>query len=95
MLSYIVAIVAALLFFSNPIARYFYGDDWQRSTSIHKHSPRPKLNESLLAIDGPNSTAPDCPADAYVARILRREPLVVYLENFLSDEERKHLQDIR
>ena len=93
MLSYIVALVAGLIFFANPISQLFYPK--QPRTAAPNLSPHPRLNESLLAIDGPNATAPECPPDAYVARILSREPLVVYLENFLSDHERKHLLEIR
>lgn len=96
MLSYIVAIVAALLLLSNPISRVLFPEQHlQQQQRAAKLSPRPQLNESLLALDGPNSTLPDCPADTYAARILSREPLVVYLENFLSPRERKHLLDIR
>lgn len=90
MLSYIVAFVAALLFLANPISQFFYPQ-----TPRIRHSPRPQLNESLLALDGPNDTAPVCPPDTYAARILSSEPLVVYLEGFLLEEERKHLLEIR
>ncbi|KAM5345470.1 hypothetical protein ACJ41O_011332 [Fusarium nematophilum] len=91
MLSYVIGFIAILLLLSNPISDYFYPD---RVSRRNVTSPRPKLNESLLAIDAPNATAPGCLPDSYVARVLNREPLVVYLEGFLSDEERKHLLDI-
>lgn len=98
MLSYIVALVAGLIFLANPISQIFFPRDeqsrFQRRGSSHRLSPRPKLNESLLAIDLANATAPDCPPDAYIARILSRAPLVVYLENFLSEDERRHLLEI-
>lgn len=93
MLSYIVALVAAFLFLADPISRYLSPSG--RVKHSPNLSPRPRLNESLLAIDGPNATAPECPPDTYVARVLSREPLVVYLENFLSDDERRHLLEIR
>lgn len=89
MFAYVVGLLAILLFVANPITQYFLP---QSSRAL---SPRPQLNESLLAIDGPNATVPNCPADAYGARILSREPLVVYLEGFLSESERKHLLEIR
>ncbi|EHK17060.1 uncharacterized protein TRIVIDRAFT_112751, partial [Trichoderma virens Gv29-8] len=91
MLAYIVGLLAILLFVSNPITQYFLP---QSSRARNSLSPRPQLNESLLAIDGANATVPSCPADAYGARILSREPLVVYLEGFLSESERKHLLEI-
>ncbi|KAJ4858407.1 2OG-Fe(II) oxygenase superfamily domain-containing protein [Trichoderma breve] len=91
MFAYIVGLLAILLFVANPITQYFLP---QSSRARNSLSPRPQLNESLLAIDGPNATVPNCPADAYGARILSREPLVVYLEGFLSESERKHLLEI-
>lgn len=87
MLSYIFAVVAAFIAIS---AVFRSGGSNNRG-----ESPRPQLNESLLAIDGPNATEPDCPADSYTARILSREPLVIYLENFLSEDERAHLLEVR
>lgn len=92
MLSYAIGLVAILIFFSDPISQFFYPN---RQTARIHHAPKPRLNESLLAIDAPNATEPECPPDTYTARILRREPLVVYLENFISQDERQHLLDIR
>ncbi|KAL6871898.1 hypothetical protein J3F83DRAFT_621138 [Trichoderma novae-zelandiae] len=92
MFSYIIGLLAlVLLIVPNPLSQYFLD---YRTRSIKSESPRPWLNESLLGIDPPNATLPDCPADAYGVRILRREPLVVYLEGFLSVEEREHLLEI-
>jgi hypothetical protein len=90
MLSYVVGIFAVVLFLANPISQLLFPNQ-QRS----RIAPRPQLNESLLALDGPNDTAVECSPDAYAARILSREPLVVYLEGFLSEEERRHLLEIR
>lgn len=91
MFSYIIALVAAVIFLGNPISQFF--------STTHKArvrlSPRPQLNESLLALDGPNDTAPVCAPDAYATHILSREPLVVYIERFMNEEERKHLLEIR
>lgn len=90
MLSYVIGFVAFLVLFSNPISEFLYPDG--RRDAAYS---RPRLNESLLAMDAPGATVPECEADSYVARILHREPLVVYLEGFLSDEERRHLLEIR
>ncbi|KAF7545519.1 hypothetical protein G7Z17_g9111 [Cylindrodendrum hubeiense] len=87
MISYVVGLVAVFVLFSNPISQLLFPDQAARQHV----SPRPRLNESLLAIDAPNATVPACPADAYTARILHRDPLVVYLEGFLSDEEQRYL----
>ena len=92
MFTYIIGLLGLLLLIvPNPLTEYFLSQK-ERDKYL---SPRPQLNESLLAIDAPNATLPDCPADAYGVRILRREPLVVYLEGFLSEEERRHLLEIR
>lgn len=99
MLSYVVALVAAVIFLANPISEIFFPRDptLRQKTSPaagRRGNPRPKLNESMLAIDAPNATVPDCPPDTYVARVLSREPLVVYLEGFLGDDERRHLLEV-
>lgn len=90
MISYIVALVAFVVFFSDPIARLF-SPGGSRITRM----PRPQMNESLLAIEYPNATALSCPPDAYSVRVFSKEPLVLYIEGFLSSEERAHLLDIR
>jgi hypothetical protein len=92
MFSYIVGLFAILVLVANPISQYLFP---QTSRTRNLLSPRPQLNESLLAIDVANASVLDCPADAYGARILSREPLVVYLEGFLSESERRHLLEIR
>ncbi|VUC31335.1 unnamed protein product, partial [Clonostachys rosea] len=89
MLSYIVGLIAAFIFLVNPISQLLFGSQHAPFTS-----PRPQLNESMLAIDHPNDPVPQCPPDTYRAQILRVSPLVVYLENFLNEDERKHLLDI-
>ncbi|KAL7934442.1 hypothetical protein V8C35DRAFT_28066 [Trichoderma chlorosporum] len=91
MFAYIFGLLAILLLVANPITDYFLPRSSRTRSSL---SPRPQLNESLLAIDKENATLPNCPADAYGARILSREPLVVYLEGFLSESEREHLLEI-
>ena len=37
----------------------------------------------------------DCPGGEYKTHILSHEPLVIYIENFLSDEEADHPVDIK
>ncbi|KAK1239090.1 hypothetical protein MKX08_006151 [Trichoderma sp. CBMAI-0020] len=91
MFSYIVGLFAILVLVANPISQYFFPQTSHAKASL---SLRPQLNESLLAIDVANASVPNCPADAYGARILSREPLVVYLEGFLSESERRHLLEI-
>ncbi|KAI0180401.1 hypothetical protein GGR52DRAFT_531157 [Hypoxylon sp. FL1284] len=89
MFSYVVAGIAIFLFVCNPVLQYF-----SPQPSRLPRTPRPPINESLLAIDGPNQTAPDCPPDAYSIHIVSKAPLVIYIENFLSEDERAHLLEI-
>ncbi|KAI1460696.1 hypothetical protein F4805DRAFT_416770 [Annulohypoxylon moriforme] len=88
MFSYVIIGLAVLLAY-NPIVQYF-----SPQPSRLPRTPRPRINESLLAIDEINQTAPDCPSDSYSVHILSKEPIVIYIENFLSEDERSHLLDI-
>jgi prolyl 4-hydroxylase len=89
MLSYIVGLIAFLLFFLNPLLQML----WPSSSPYR--TTRPQLNESLIAIDSPNQTAPECLPGSYSIHIFSHYPLVIYIENFLSVAERKHLLEIR
>ncbi|KAI2630911.1 hypothetical protein GGR54DRAFT_635518 [Hypoxylon sp. NC1633] len=89
MFSYVVAGLAVLLFLYNPAIQYI-----SPQPARLPRTPRPRINESLLAIDAPNQTEPDCPPDSYSVHILSKAPLVIYIENFLSEEERSHLLEI-
>ena len=90
MFPFVVAGVALLLFFYNPLQEYF-----SAGPRPYASSPRPAINESLLAIDAPNEGLPNCPSDSYSIHILSKGPLVIYIENFLSTAERELLLDIR
>ena len=91
MLSYVVGLVAFLIFFLNPISQLL----WPQTRRVR--TERPQLDESLLALDTPNETfaALDCPDDAYLVHVFSKFPLVLYIENFLSADEREHLLEIR
>ncbi|ROT35919.1 hypothetical protein SODALDRAFT_54349 [Sodiomyces alkalinus F11] len=89
MFSYIIALIAFILVFSNPITKLFFP-----TSSLPSHSARPQLNESLLALESPNDAALSCNEDAYSVHILSSAPLVLYIENFLTQDERSHLLDI-
>ncbi|KAI1180189.1 hypothetical protein F4777DRAFT_599118 [Nemania sp. FL0916] len=91
MFSYIVAGLALLLIY-NPLTEYLTAG---REPRPLPRTPRPQINESLLAIDSVNETAHlNCAPDAYSVHILSKAPLVVYIENFLSLDEREHLLEI-
>ncbi|KAI1877973.1 uncharacterized protein JN550_000155 [Neoarthrinium moseri] len=91
MFPYIVGGFAILLFFYQPVVEFFSPD----SGRVIPHTPRPAINESLLAIDAANETAPlNCPEDAYSVHILSKAPLVIYVENFISKAERDNLLEL-
>ncbi|OHE94565.1 2OG-Fe(II)oxygenase family Oxidoreductase [Colletotrichum orchidophilum] len=97
MISYVIALVAFLIFFSDPLVNFFspsstHGGRGSRGRVVR--TPRPQMNESLLAIEYPNATALSCPPDNYSVRLFSKEPLVLYIEGFLSFEERAHLLEI-
>lgn len=92
MLSYAAIIAVFALFLYGPVTQLLSGQ-----APAVRRSPRPQLNEALLALE-PNGTeepALDCAPDAYSVHIFSKEPLVLYIENFLTDEERSHLLEIR
>lgn len=89
MLSYLVAVLAFVLLY-NPVTQLL-----SPAPSPIRRTPRPQVNEDLLALeDTTNQTLP-CPEDSYSVHIFSKAPLVVYIENFLSAEERSHLLEIR
>lgn len=90
MFSYVVAFLAFLVLY-NPIVQMLSSEPVPR---IHR-MPRSRVNESLLALEDTNGTALQCPEDSYSVHIVSKEPLVVYIENFLSVDERSHLLEIR
>lgn len=90
MLSYVVAVLAFVLLY-NPVTQLL-----NPAPPPIRRTPRPQVNETLLAIeDVTNQTPLQCPGDSYSVHIFSKEPLVVYIENFLSVAERSHLLDIR
>lgn len=91
MLTYIVALVAFVVFFSDPLLRMLSPSGSRRVV----RTPRPPINESLLAIEHPNATVLSCPPDTYTVHIFSKEPLVLYIEGFVSPHERAHLLDVR
>jgi len=88
MIAYVVAALAMGIFWLDPILQLFS----PRSTLIRR-TARPQINESLLAVETASNLS--CAPDAHSVHIFSREPLVLYIENFLSGEERAHLLDIR
>ena len=91
MFSYIVVFATFALVLYNPISQLF-----SPGAPVTRRLPRPPINEDLLALENAaNHTDTRCPQDSYSVHILSKEPLVVYIENFLSENERVHLLEIR
>ncbi|EAQ91413.1 hypothetical protein CHGG_03348 [Chaetomium globosum CBS 148.51] len=87
MFNYLLALIPILLFFANPISQLFAPS----TPRIHR-LPRPQLNEDLLALEEPSNYT--CPPHPYIVHVVSRAPLVLYIEDFLSLEERRHLLEI-
>ncbi|ROW14461.1 hypothetical protein VPNG_03889 [Cytospora leucostoma] len=95
MLSYALTLLAVLALY-NPIVRLLSSEPSTTTTLPPqiRRTPRPQVNEALLALELANGTALNCPEDSYSVHIFSKEPLVVYIENFLSADERSHLLEI-
>ncbi|KAI3394167.1 hypothetical protein diail_3177 [Diaporthe ilicicola] len=88
MLSYIVAVLAFVLLY-NPITQLL-----SPATPQIRRTPRPQVNETLLALEDVANQTLQCPGDSYSVHIFSKQPLVIYIENFLTAGERSHLLDI-
>lgn len=86
MIGYIFALLPLYVLLYLPLQNMFFGSPVDPSNS-HGTS----YNESLVASDEPLS----CPTHNYNTFVVSRQPLIIYIENFLSPEESKHLLDIR
>lgn len=94
MFSYIIGLVAMLVVFYNPVLDLFSPENVPQI----KRTPLGNLNTTLLAMEDDstgNGTDLQCPQDEYSVHIYSKEPLVLYIEGFLSADERAHLLDIR
>ncbi|OOF99890.1 hypothetical protein ASPCADRAFT_203714 [Aspergillus carbonarius ITEM 5010] len=47
------------------------------------------LDPEILSL--PDGVIPTCPKDTYRVHLLSKDPLIIYIEDFLSDEEADHL----
>jgi prolyl 4-hydroxylase len=86
MLGYLAAIPFFYIFVYLPISNSIYGISNRPAGHVVRD-----FNSSLIATDEPLT----CPSHAYSTHILSHEPLIIYIEQFLSLEESKHLVEIR
>ena len=91
MFSYVVGFLAISIVLINPIIQLLTPGV---PRIVRIPLPR-KLDEKYLALESPDFNVSSCPLDAYTVQIFCKEPLVLYLENFLSADERSHLLEIR
>lgn len=71
-----------------PLSRFLFGSLSERS---HQEELSFEKSESLVIPEQNLS----CPHHAYNIHLFSKEPLVIYIESFLSDEEAEHLVRIR
>ncbi|KAG0647448.1 Procollagen-proline [Hyphodiscus hymeniophilus] len=85
MIGYIFALLPLYILVYLPISQILNGSP-QTSTRQQTLS----FNESFIAVEEPVS----CPPHSYNTFILSHEPLIIYIENFLSGHESEHLLNI-
>jgi prolyl 4-hydroxylase len=85
-LGYIAALPPLYLFVWLPFQHILFGP-----TERPSDPQVTTFNSSFIASD----EHVDCPIHTYNTFVLSNEPLIVYIENFLSVQESKHLIEIR
>jgi prolyl 4-hydroxylase len=86
MIGYIVALLPLYMFVYLPISHMIYGTSKNPSNQQITN-----FNTSFIATNEPLS----CPSHNYNTFVLSHEPLIIYIENFLSPDESQHLLEIR
>lgn len=86
MIGCFVALIPLYIFIYLPLSNLILG-----TTQETSQKQMLSLNSSLIASNEPLS----CPHHSFNTYILSHQPLIIYIENFLSVDESKHLLDIR
>jgi prolyl 4-hydroxylase len=86
MIGYFLALLPVYVFLYQPISQFFFPSSLQGRHGL-------KFNASFIAPTEDPSFI--CPEHRYTTQILSREPLVLYLEGWLGEEEIGELLDIR
>ncbi|KIW02814.1 uncharacterized protein PV09_05872 [Verruconis gallopava] len=84
LIEYALLAIPLYLFAISPLLRIFFPDVASSTTSSYQSFER---TDSLII---PDDTL-QCPPHSYATHIAHHEPLVIYVENFLSDAEAEHL----
>ncbi|TVY42931.1 putative prolyl 4-hydroxylase [Lachnellula subtilissima] len=87
MLGYIAALLPLYVLVWIPLSNVIFGTPQKQKPSDHQNV---LFNSSFIATDEPLS----CPPHNYSTFILSQEPLIIYIENFLTAEESAHLISI-
>lgn len=93
MWSFLFGFLAFMLVGYNPLIQLLQG--LAPGTPQIARTPRPQLQEELLALEDQNRSSSCAQDPRYSVHLVSREPLVIYVENFLTTEERAHLLEIR
>jgi prolyl 4-hydroxylase len=88
MIGYFFAIIPLYVLVYVPLSQIIFGSGVKRQ--FEDESPL-ELNSSFIATDDPLF----CPSHSYNTYILSHEPLMVYIEGFLSPNESEHLVRVR
>lgn len=86
MIGYVFALLPLYMILYLPIS-HMLSDSPEKFTAADSNI----LNNSLIATDEPLF----CPSHGYKTHILSFEPLIIYIEDFVSVNETKHLLKIR
>jgi len=95
MIGYIFALLPFYVFIYLPLTQLLFPSSSSTSSPSRPSSPSDHehtFNASFIALEDPDLV---CPDNTYSTHILSREPLVLYLENWLSNDEITHLLEIR
>jgi prolyl 4-hydroxylase len=96
MIGYLLALLPLYIFVYLPVSQLLGfppSSSWSSSpSSPGGHDHEYSFNESFVAFEEPGLV---CPEHTYATHILSREPLVLYLEGWLSEGEIQHLLETR
>lgn len=93
MIGYLLAIIPLYVFVFLPISSHFLEPipNGQVRTRFSSSERSSAFDASWVAFESPDFNTSTCSSHKYQTYIISPEPLVIYIENFLSPEESDHL----
>ncbi|KAI9730290.1 MAG: hypothetical protein M1818_008193 [Claussenomyces sp. TS43310] len=88
--SYLIALIPAYFFVYLPLSQKYFPDRAGGS----RHDTPFTFSDSFVAREDGDAMPLSCAPQPYDAHILSREPLVIYIENFLSESEMEHVMEV-